>query len=295
MFSFKDGSHPWEHHSYSLYMQPNFYSSRINSAAAAENLWSSLTQVISEMGRKKTPHSLICPSLLSIAQNKAPVIWVWALIVQSKRWWSSDLCNSIQVFLDIKILYGHIIKERSYCLDRRAAWFQVANGVLMCPSESRPSFGQTGKWWLWYQWYEDWPWEIIKSYDKRWYAAVTESESVNIFMWGQARSVFLGHSESCSNVGTKCHRNHKFRWFIWSQPFGDTSGTSGDHQSPQRASSSHHECMYEISWVVGSYWIQSHLLTWSWGHQSHSASSFGDRQCKISCQSLQYLILLCNI
>lgn len=97
--------------------------------------------------KKKTSHYPICPSPLSIPQNKTAIIYVWAVVVKNKCWWSSDVYNSIQVLWHIKTLYGHIIKERHYCLDWLASWFQVANGALMPPYESRPSLWQTGEWW----------------------------------------------------------------------------------------------------------------------------------------------------
>lgn len=94
--------------------------------------------------KKKKP--IPFPNLsLTILQNKAPIIWVWVVVVKNKCWWSSDVYNSIQVLLHIKTLYGHIIKERRYCLDWCASWFQVANSVLMYPYNARPSAWQTGE------------------------------------------------------------------------------------------------------------------------------------------------------
>lgn len=123
-----------------------FFSPRMNLAAQINVLFFSHFQLIIEMGRKKKNLNFsIRPSPFSILQNKAPIIWVWAVVVKNKCWWSSDVYNSNQVLLHIKTLYVHIIKARCYCLDWCTPWFQVANGVLMHPYESRPSLWQAGE------------------------------------------------------------------------------------------------------------------------------------------------------
>lgn len=104
----------------------------------------SLFQLISEMGREKKniPLPNLSPTIL---QNKVPIICVWTVVVKNKCWWSADVYNRIQVLLHIKTLYDHIIKERHYCLDWCASWFQVANGGLMDSYNSRPSLWQAGE------------------------------------------------------------------------------------------------------------------------------------------------------
>lgn len=107
-----------------------FCSPRMNHAAEENGIGRKKGRRKKKKNTKK-PHFPICPSPFSVLRYEAPIIWAWAAVVKHKCWWRSDVCNSIQVFLHIKTLYGHIIKKRHFCPDWCASWFQVANGVLM--------------------------------------------------------------------------------------------------------------------------------------------------------------------
>lgn len=134
---FKDPSHRWDppHLSTFLSTATDFFFS----------IFQSPFQLISEMGREREKN-IPFPNLFpTIRQHEAPTIWIWTVAVKNKCWWSSDVYNGIQVLPHIKALYGHIIKERRYCLDWSASWCQVANGLLMHPDNSRPSLWQAGE------------------------------------------------------------------------------------------------------------------------------------------------------